>query len=56
MLSQSHRIKGRSIGEAFKELCFLWARGASIDFDLLNFQDLLHAQDSEGMEKGNEKA
>ena len=46
-MSQSHRIKGGASDEAFQEQCFLWERGASVgaDFDLLNFQDLLQAQE-----------
>ena len=47
-MSQSHGIKGRTIDEQFQEQCFLWDRGASVgvDFELSNFQDFLHAQES----------
>ena len=46
-MSQSHGIKGDTTEEAFQEQCFLWERWASdgADFDLLNFQDLLHVQE-----------
>ena len=45
MMSQSHRIKGRTSDEVFQEQCFLRERGASIGvhFDLFNGQDLLRA-------------
>ena len=45
-MSQSHEIKGGATDEAFQEQCFLWERGASValDFNLLNFEDCLHAQ------------
>ena len=29
-MSQSHRIKGGTTGEAFQEQCFLWERGAPV--------------------------
>ena len=46
-MSQSRRIKGGITGEAFQEHCFLWEKRASVgvDFDLFNYQDLLHAQE-----------
>ena len=46
VMSQSPRIQGGATDEAFKEQCFLWERGPSVDadFDLFNFQDHLHAQ------------
>ena len=45
-MSQSHRIKGGITDEVFQEQGFLWEMGASfgVSFDLLHFQDLLHAQ------------
>ena len=46
-MSQSNRIKGGTTDEVFQEQCFLWERGAPVssDFDLFNFQDLLHAHE-----------
>ena len=45
-MSQSQGIKGGTTDETFQEQCFLWERGAlvGVDFDLFNFEDLLHAQ------------
>ena len=39
-------MKCQTTDEAFQEQYFLWEKGASLgaDFELLNFQDLLHAQ------------
>ena len=38
MMSQSHRIKGGTTDEVFKEQCFLWERGASVGADFLSFK------------------
>lgn len=44
---QSHWIKIGNTDEAFQERFFLWEREASIgvDFDLCNYQDLLHTKE-----------
>ena len=46
-MSQNQRIKGGTADKAFQVQCFVWERGASVgaDFELFNFQDLLHAQE-----------
>ena len=53
-MSQSHRIKGGTIDEAFQEQCSLWERGASVGLTFFNLQDLSHAQETitERKEKG----
>ena len=50
VMSESHRIKGGITDEAFEEQRFPWERRASVgvDFDLFNFQDLLHAREPLG--------
>ena len=47
-MQQSHEIKGGASDEAFQEQCFLWESRASVgaDFDIVHFQDLLHAQEN----------
>ena len=44
---QSRRIKGETTDEAFQEQHFPWERTASVgaNFDLFDFQDLLHAHE-----------
>ena len=46
VISQSHRIQGRTIDEAFRRQRFLRVEGPSVgaDFDLFYFLVLLHAQ------------
>ena len=46
MVTECDVTRSQLKGEAFQEQRFLWERGVSLgaDFDLSNFQDLLHAQ------------